>query len=91
MNIWCYTGFTFEQLLIMTRSNKKLLELLNTIDVLVDGKFILEEKSFDVIFRGSKNQRILDIKKSLSLKKACEVSKYKNKEEVVIKKEYVFV
>lgn len=44
-----------------------------------------------VIFRGSKNQRILDIKKSLSLKKACEVSKYKNKEEVVIKKEYVFV
>ena len=75
----------------MTRSNKKLLELLNTIDVLVDGKFILEEKSFDVIFRGSKNQRILDIKKSLSLKKACEVSKYKNKEEVVIKKEYVFV
>ena len=83
MNIWCYTGFTFEQLLIMTRSNKKLLELLNTIDVLVDG--------FDVIFRGSKNQRILDIKKSLSLKKACEVSKYKNKEEVVIKKEYVFV
>ena len=91
MNIWCYTGFTFEQLLIMTRSNKKLLELLNTIDVLVDGKFILEEKSFDVIFRGSKNQRILDIKKSLSLKKACEVSKYKNKEEVIIKKEYVFV
>ena len=91
LNIWCYTGFTFEQLLIMTRSNKKLLELLNTIDVLVDGKFILEEKSFDVIFRGSKNQRILDIKKSLSLKKACEVSKYKNKEEVVIKKEYVFV
>ena len=83
MNIWCYTG--------LTRSNKKLLELLNTIDVLVDGKFILEEKSFDVIFRGSKNQRILDIKKSLSLKKACEVSKYKNKEEVVIKKEYVFV
>ena len=83
MNIWCYTGFTFEQLLIMTRSNKKLLELLNTIDVLVDGKFILEEKSFDVIFRGSKNQRILDIKKSLSLKKACEVSKYKNKEDLL--------
>ena len=43
LNIWCYTGFTFEQLLIMTKSNKKLLELLNNIDVLVDGRFILEE------------------------------------------------
>lgn len=91
LNIWCYTGFTFEQLLIISKKNKKLLELLNYIDVLVDGKFILEEKSYDVLFRGSKNQRILDVKKSLYLGKAIEIPKYKTKEEITIKREYVFV
>ena len=91
LNVWCYTGFTFEQLLIMTKSNKKLLELLNNIDVLVDGKFILEEKSFDVIFRGSKNQRILDVKKSLESKKAIEIKKYMPKKQEVYKQEYLFV
>ena len=91
LNVWCYTGFTFEQLWIMTKSNKKLLELLNNIDVLVDGKFILEEKSFDVIFRGSKNQRILDVKKSLELKKAVEIKKYIPKKQEVYKQEYLFV
>lgn len=91
LNVWCYTGFTFEQLWIMTKSNKKLLELLNNIDVLIDGKFILEEKSFDVIFRGSKNQRILDVKKSLELKKAVEIKKYIPKKQEVYKQEYLFV
>lgn len=91
LNIWCYTGFTFEQLWIMTKSNKKLLELLNNIDVLIDGKFILEEKSLNVLFRGSKNQRILDIKKSLKMGKPIEIKKYMPKKEKVCNKEYLFV
>jgi len=91
LNIWCYTGFTFEQLWIMTKSNKKLLELLNNIDVLIDGKFILEEKSLNVLFRGSKNQRILDVKKSLKLGKAIEIKKYMPKKEKVCNREYLFV
>ncbi|MCC0642222.1 MULTISPECIES: anaerobic ribonucleoside-triphosphate reductase activating protein [unclassified Clostridioides] len=59
--IWCYTGFKFEELLI----HKEKLELLKLIDVLVDGKFEKDKKELDLIFKGSSNQRIIDIKKSL--------------------------
>lgn len=59
-DIWCYSGYTFEQLI----SQKSI--LLNSIDVLVDGKFEIETKSIDLKFRGSKNQRIIDVQKSLS-------------------------
>ena len=65
----------------MSKTNKKIINLLNQIDILVDGKFILEQKSLSVIFRGSKNQRILDVKKSLEAKKAIDVEEYKEKKE----------
>lgn len=81
LNVWCYTGFTFEQLLVLAANNPNLLKLLKNIDVLVDGRFKLEEKSFDVQFRGSKNQRIIDVQKSLKENKAIEIPKYKVKEE----------
>lgn len=58
--IWCYTGFEFEML-----TDPTALKMLSLIDVLVDGKFVEELKSPDLIFRGSSNQRILDVKKSL--------------------------
>lgn len=57
---WCYTGFLYEQL-----TDKTATEMLSYIDVLVDGRFIEEKKSPDLIFRGSSNQRIIDVKKSL--------------------------
>ena len=91
LNVWCYTGFVFENLLEMTKKNKKLLQLLENIDVLVDGPFLLEQRSYDTVFRGSKNQRILDVKKSLLTKKACEISKYSLKKEVLVKQECIFV
>ena len=65
MPVWCYTGFEFEKLTDPTAS-----EMLSLIDVLVDGKFVEEFKSPDLIFRGSSNQRILDVKKSLQSGKA---------------------
>ena len=77
MNVWCYTGFTFEELIKMSKENPKYLEALKNIDVLVDGKFINELKSFDIAFRGSKNQRILDVKKSLEQNKPVIIKKYK--------------
>ena len=58
--VWCYTGFEFEKL-----SDQTAREMLSLIDVLVDGKFVEELKSPDLIFRGSSNQRIIDVKKSL--------------------------
>ena len=57
-----YTGYTFEALLAGSEDQKALLE---AIDILIDGPFLLAERSLEVPFRGSKNQRILDVKKSL--------------------------
>ena len=57
-----YTGYTFEQLLEGTPGQKQLLE---SIDVLIDGPFLQEEKSLELSFRGSRNQRILDVPASL--------------------------
>ena len=60
-NIWCYTGYTFEKLL----NNPKQAELLKYIDVLVDGKFKQALRDESLLFRGSSNQRLIDVKASL--------------------------
>ena len=61
-NIWCYTGFLFEQLL----QNPIQIELLQRIDVLVDGPFLEEYKDISLPFRGSSNQRLIDVPASLA-------------------------
>ena len=64
-NIWIYSGFTFEEILGKVKSraftpiSRRILELC---DVLVDGRFIIEEKDISLQFRGSRNQRIIDLK-----------------------------
>ena len=60
LNIWSYTGYTLEQLMDMGEDEK---QLLHEVDFLVDGKFILEEKDLSLPFRGSRNQRILNLQK----------------------------
>ncbi len=60
-----YSGYTFEQLV---NGNDEQKELLGTIDVLIDGPFMLEQKSLNLNFRGSKNQRIINVPKSLEAK-----------------------
>ena len=69
-DIWCYTGYTFEtDLLSESRARCEVTdELLSYIDILVDGKFIEEKKDISLKFRGSSNQRIIDMKKSLENK-----------------------
>ena len=64
-NIWVYTGFTYEEIIEMSKKDKIYLEFLKNIDVLVDGKFILKERDLDMLFRGSRNQRLIDIPKTL--------------------------
>lgn len=66
----CFTGYTMEQLLDGAQEKRELLE---NIDVLIDGPFELEQRSMSVIFRGSSNQRILDVRKSLEQGKAIEM------------------
>ena len=65
LNIWVYTGFTFEELMLMSRRKPIYLEFLKKIDVLVDGRFILEERDLSLLFRGSRNQRLIDVPKTL--------------------------
>lgn len=77
MNVWVYTGFTFEELMTLAEKNDNYRKALEEIDVLVDGKFVLELRSFDAQFRGSSNQRILDVKKSLEKCQAVKIEKYK--------------
>ena len=55
--IWCWSGFLFEEIL----KDKSMSPILNYIDVLVDGEFLLEKKDLSCPFRGSSNQRILDV------------------------------
>lgn len=63
MNVWTYTGFTFEELL--DKGSKDILDFLSNIDVLIDGKFDINKKSLDLEFRGSSNQRVIDVPRSL--------------------------
>ena len=88
LNIWTFSG---EQLLEMSEKEPIYLDILKNIDVLVDGKFIIEEKSLDLQFKGSANQRIIDVKKSLKTKSVVLIPKYKrtksaNKTRIINKK-----
>ena len=66
-NIWCYTGYLFDkELLSESRAQCEVTdEMLSLIDVLVDGRFIEELKDISLAYKGSSNQRIIDVKKSL--------------------------
>ncbi|MDE6807318.1 MAG: anaerobic ribonucleoside-triphosphate reductase activating protein [Prevotella sp.] len=61
-NIWCYTGFTFETLI----NNPRQRALLEQIDVLVDGPFVKSQRDESLHFRGSRNQRLVDVPRSLT-------------------------
>lgn len=65
-----YTGYTIEQLLSGTNEQKELLE---NLDILIDGPFVLELKTMNKIFRGSSNQRIIDVQESLIKGKVVEI------------------
>lgn len=64
-SIWCYTGFTWEQLLEQKKNDKDLEKILHNIDVLLDGKFILRLAQQELHYVGSSNQCIIDVQKSL--------------------------
>ena len=62
LNVWAYSGYTFEQLCAVPEKRR----LLEACDVLVDGPFLLEKRSLDLRFRGSKNQRVLKVSEMLA-------------------------
>lgn len=71
-NIMCYSGWTFEELLKKAEREEYVGKLLSVTDYLVDGRFLLEKRSLTLKFRGSTNQRIIDVQKSLSENRAVE-------------------
>jgi len=72
LNVWTYSGWTFEQLVKMGENDPAVLDLLRNTDVLVDGPFILAQRSLEVKWRGSRNQRLIDVARSLSAGTAVE-------------------
>lgn len=70
LNVWSYSGYTFEELMDGTEAQRALLAAL---DVLVDGRFMLEKRTLECRFRGSSNQRLIDVPASLSSGRAVEL------------------
>ena len=64
LSVVTYTGFKIEELIRMAKTNDPIKDLLLETDILIDGPFIEEEKSLELKFRGSKNQRIIDCQKT---------------------------
>jgi anaerobic ribonucleoside-triphosphate reductase activating protein len=67
-DIWCYSGYLFDEQIVgeMCKKSDVTKEMLSYIDILVDGKFEEEKKNLRIRFRGSENQRIIDVKQSLA-------------------------
>lgn len=63
LNVWTFTGYTWEQ--IMNSGNEDFMRLLKASDVLVDGRFEKDKRSLELKFKGSTNQRTIDVKASL--------------------------
>lgn len=69
LNVWCYTGYTYEQLASGKPDQRALLE---QVDVLVDGPFLIAQRTLDKRFRGSANQRLIDVQASMKAGSAVE-------------------
>lgn len=90
LNVWCFTGFLYEDLL----KSKEQKELLKYIDILVDGKFDITQFSLNLQYKGSRNQRIIDVKKSLDSGEVILMKKYvpeKDSSPMYKKPEYMFI
>lgn len=64
-HLMCYSGWTFEELLEKSRNEEYTGKLLSILDILVDGRFVMEKRSLSLPFRGSTNQRLIDVPSSL--------------------------
>lgn len=74
INIWCYTGFTYEELIKLSEKDDGIYNLLHHIDVLVDGPYIEKLNDGSTRYRGSKNQRIIDVVNSLKENRIIDIS-----------------
>jgi len=73
LNVWTYTGSDFGELFALAQSDMAVKKLLELSDVMIDGQFKLSERSLSIKWRGSRNQHIIDVRKSLATGEAVEV------------------
>ena len=90
-NIWVYTGFTYEEIMKMAEKDPIYLEFLKYVDVLVDCRFILKEKDLNMLFRGSRNQRLIDMPTTLESNEIVLFDESKYSEEDKLKREETFI
>lgn len=83
LNIMLYTGFTYEELLIKSKEDMYITKLLELTDLLVDGPYIEEKRDLTLLFRGSNNQRIIDVKRSLKEQHVILDERYNNAGEIL--------
>ena len=91
LNIWVYTGFTYEQIMKMAEKKPIYREFLESIDILVDGKFIQSKKNLSLLFRGSSNQRLIDMKETLKTGEVVLLNEYEYNEKSVFERVPMFV
>ena len=72
-HLMAFTGYTFEKLLEMSKEDENIKKFLNLLDVIIDGKFILAQRSLGLRYKGSKNQRTIDVKESIKQGRAVEI------------------
>lgn len=91
LDIWVYTGFTWEQLQKMSEKKKIYKEFLENTDVLVDGKFVQSKKDLNLLFRGSSNQRLIDVQKTLKNKEIVLINESDYLEEKSFQREQLYI
>ena len=90
-NIWVYTGFTYEELMKMAKSKPIYKEFLKYVDILVDGPFLIKERDLNLLFRGSRNQRLIDIPKTRKARKIVLLDEREYNEEKVFEREPMYI
>ena len=91
LNLWVYTGFTFEDLMKLAKTKPIYREFIERIDVLVDGRFIESKKNLSLLFRGSSNQRLIDIPKTLEQGEVVLFNEYEYNEEEQFERKPMYV
>ena len=76
LDVFSFTGYTFEELIKVAENDESVASLLSETDFLVDGRFVLAQRSLELKFRGSENQRILNVRQSLEEGKAVLANEY---------------
>ena len=74
LNVWAYSGYTYDELISRSKSDLAIMKLLEATDVLIDSAFVLPERTLTLKWRGSSNQRVIDVQESLKAGEAVELS-----------------